>query len=406
MKDVTFQAKIVAATTYSDNTNSSFVKETIRKIKMHSLADALPVAQKRGLPFWLRHLHKPTLALLALLAITLISSAVYAAVQFAPALIQLLGKETNQRGATEYSVAGLADCAKNYGPVADRFEVKADAPKLSDDEVHKILQASCEMKWLQDFPGKKWPTYGTNTTWKDGDTIYYTRLDMIGTLVSATDTKAKINLGGNIVDHTPLPNEKIKAFAAGEEIPLRDIKPGDTVFTVSRVSEVYHDYKNMVLRKDTNGINTMPYQYEQPKVIGLVALFKLSLPQDYYQQKQGYLTEIPTCTGNDSELCPQTPSIDVYPRVGGEGASNSYLKNDINDIAREISGTVTQLSDDSLTLKSRKGNLYTVTVGDAGFSIYNRNFTAAYTDIDAHLKIGSNVSIRYRQPRDADHTKD
>ncbi len=395
MKDYTFDAKIVAASPYSDKINS-FVKQTMQQINR-----AHP-PKKQSFVLWAQ-LHKPAFALLAFIAVVLLGSAVYAAVHFAPAFVQLLGKETNQRGATEYSIAGFGDCAKNDGPALKRLEVKKDA-NLSDDEVHKILQARCEMLWLQNFPGKVWPTTGTNAEWKDGDTIYYTRLDMLGGYKNGDQNHATIDFGGNVVEHTPPNGEKIRAFAAGEEIQLGGLKPGDTVFTISRVSETYHEMKGAVFNKSMNQLNVYPS--EQPKVIGLVALFKMSLPLDYYIEKQMYVTEVPECPGNPGELCPNTASVDVYPRAGGEGASNPYRTPFTeSNIMRQISGTVTQLGDDTLTLKSRSGKTYTVTVGDAGFKDYNQNYTQAYGSEDVTLRVGSTVQIIYVQAQNDDVTK-
>jgi hypothetical protein len=397
MKDHTFDATLVAASPHSDKTNS-FVKNVMQHIKAEQSHEP---SHTRGFVYWLQHLHRPALALLALAAITLVSGVVYAAVQFAPALIQLLGKETNQRGATEYSVAGFAECSNMHNPT-DRYEVATDAPALSDDEVKKILQARCETQWLQQFPSKQWPTYGTNPEWKDGDTIYYARLDMLAKVTAVSESTAELVLGDNTATHTPPAGEKIKAFSAGAEIPLSDIKAGDTVYTINRVSEVYRKPDFTARTKQDSYAN--PYPHEQPQVIGLIGLFKLSLPLAYYQEMQGYLTEIPECMGNPGERCPHTPSIDVYP-TGSEGAQNPHLQQRPDSDFREISGTITTLRDDTLTLKTRKGTLYTVTVGDAGFKVYNRDYASAHTDLDATLKIGSNVYVHYTQPKNADPTK-
>ncbi len=396
MKEHAFEAQIIAASPYSDKTNS-FVKDVMQKITQQPTL-------RRGFVDWFLHLHKPAIALTAFVAVLLLGGAVYAAVHFAPALIQLLGKETNSRGATEYSVAGFADCAANHTPALQRIEIKKGA-SLNDDEARKILQAKCEMLWLQDFPGKEWPTYGTNPEWKDGDTIYYTRIDMLGNYKDGNDTYANVDTGNNPIKFTAPQGEKIRAFAAGEEIALSDIKPGDTVFTISRVAETYRDMnKYMSGAKDQNVHVEIPHS--EPKVVGLVALFKMSLPYEYYMEKQHYVTEIPECFGNAGELCPSTASVDVYPRVGGEGAQNPHLRKYLeNDVSRQISGTVTELNDDTLTLKSRSGKLYTVTVGDAGFKDYNQNYTKAYGEMDVTLRVGSTVQVMYVQPKDDDATK-
>jgi len=392
MNDVRFDATLVAAAKRRSDDTNTFATTTMKRITAIASPDPKP---RR----WIFRLHKPALALAAFVAVVLLGSAVYAAVHFAPAFIQMLGKEKNSRGATEYSVSGFMQCAeRNSEPATNRFEIKSDAPHLSDDEVHKIIQAKCELKWLETFPENHWPKQSTSDR-KGGKTVTYARLDVLGTLDSLspnalTITPPYTGTKPFMTQH----GETIKTYASGEEVNLSAIKKGDAVFTIARFSEPANNWDTPPSRMGT-------FQPEQPKPLGIVGVFKLSLPLAYYTEKQSYITEIPECEGNTDELCPQTPSIDVYPRTGGEGATNPYHHD--YAVYREISGEVTTLTSDTLTLKSRSGKLYSVTVGDDGFEAYNRDFTAPYAQdgIDAHLKVGSRVAIRYTQPKESDPTK-
>lgn len=400
MNDSRFDATLVAAAKRRSDDTNTFVRSTMQKIR--TTATVEPRRRR-----WILQLHRPAIALAAFVALIVLGGAVYAAVHFAPALVQLLGKQTNPRGATEYSVSGFANCAERKdGPITSRFEIKSDAPQLSDEEVQKILQAKCELKWLETFPEKHWPKQGPPSgAWKEGDHVTYSRLDMLGKLESLDATTLTINvthMGSKT--YKTANGETIKTFTSGTEVAPNELKSGDAVFAIARYSEPTSNWSFAERKGD---ITTLPAQPEQPKLLGLVGAFKMTLPLEYYVEKQQYITEIPECMGNEGEFCPQTPSIDVYPRSGGEGSINPYRAEYPNPVSREISGEVTELTDDAITLKSRSGTLYSVTVGDAGFKAYNNGFTAPYAqnDIDAHIKVGSHVAVRYTQPNDADRTK-
>lgn len=400
MNDPRFDATLVAAAKRRSDDTNTFVRSTMQKIKAST-----PQSSPRKA--WLFQLHRPAIALAAFVALIVLGGAVYAAVHFAPTLVQLLGKETNPRGATEYSVSGFAECAERKdSPVAKRFEIKSDAPQLSDEEVQKILQAKCELKWLETFPEKHWPKQGPpSETWKEGDTVTYSRLDVLGKLEKLNTNTLTVNadfVGSKT--YTTASGETIKAFAGGKEVALSDLRSGDAVFAIARYSEPTNNWSLSDKMKDNPNFVAQP---EQPKLLGVVGAFKMTLPLEYYTQKQQYITEIPECIGNEGELCPQTPSVDVYPRNGSEGPINPYLVEYSDPEFREISGEITELTDDTMILKSRSGTLYTVTVGDAGFKVYNRDFTAPYAQngIDAHIKVGSHAAVRYAQPKGADRTK-
>lgn len=381
MKDVSFEAKLIAANPRSQKTDS-FVKNVMNQLS--------PQSEAPSRLSWLHHLPRPAIAVAGFVGVVLVGSAAYAAVHFAPALVQLLDKQTNSRGATEYSIANFKDCQSQAGGALQRVEVKKGV-SLSDEEVKKIVQAKCELQWLQTFTGHAWPATDTAHL-KDGDTFSYPRTDRLGIFVSATESMAKISTGDIVDDYQAASGEKIRAFAAGEEIALSDLKPGDTVFTISRISEAY--------QRVTGPRGTVRPVADSPKIVGTVGLFKMSLPQEYYQQKQQLVTEIPACIGNEHELCAATPSVEVYPR-SGEGGKNPLAQIKADVTYRQISGTVTELRSDGLTLKSRLGTVYHVTVGSNGFAAYNRDYAQLYGE-ETKVKVGSSVMVYYAQPQHAD----
>jgi hypothetical protein len=386
MKDAHLESQLVAATPHSDNTNK-FVTDVMHKIKTQSLTVRLPAKQRKSFIGWVRHLHRPALVALAVAAAALLSTAVYASIQFAPALVKILGKDT-AHNRTQYTVSNFDDCSKNDGKL-NKFELNSQAPALSDDDVQKIIQAKCETQWVNDFASKTWPTYGDHQEWHDGDHVYYARPDIMGTFVSAQTDKATINFVDQPQNYTVQNGQQIKTYAEGQEVPLSQLKPGDTVVAVVRVQETYHPL-------DRNA----PPVSSQPTPVGLIALVKMSLPEKYYRTMQQYITEVPECVGNPHEYCSNTPSVDVYPR--GEGGNNPKA-DPKNTVFHEISGKVTALEPNALTLESTSGAHYTVTLSGPEFATYNSNYAPTYAQegIDAELKIGTTLSVRYlQQPHD------
>ena len=327
----------------------------------------------------------PTSALTALIITGAIAlgGVVYASVQFLPGLIKIVGTSTNQRGATEYDVPSFAACVPKGVAETKRFERKKDAPKLSDEEIRKIIQARCELEWVNQFVSSTWPTYGTHKEWQDGDDIFYARPDILGKLISVSAQEIIISSAGKY-SYAAAPNQSIAGYADGSSVALQSIKPGDTVFTVVRVAETYHQ-------------KMTPTTSNEPRPLGAIGLLKLSLPLDYYQIMQSYITELPKCHGNDNEYCPNTASIDVFPREGGEGAHNPQLAPQANAVLHEISGTITTIDASTLTLTSRSGKKYTVSAPKDAFAQYNQKYAIAYTDVDAKVRLGSTVSVTYFQ---------
>lgn len=399
MNDLHLDAKLVAAANRSDNA-SAFAKQTMERIRLLHVSKQA----KHGLVYWLRHLHKPALIALAIATTLLLSGIVYAVVQFAPALLKITSKTTTDGGATEYNVAGFEECKDQNGvPPTNKYELNSELPAQDDAEIAKILQAKCELTWLDGFVKTTWPTYGANPVWKEGDQIYYARTNILGIVLSASETGAEVDFGSDVSHDKPVGGEKIKAYTEGKEIPVSDIHVGDAVFTIQKVTETYHEPPLW------NKINHIEYHGDpntNPHPLGTLALFKLSLPRDYYGKKQAYLIEIPACINNPGEYCPSTPSSDIYPLGGGESGTNKYFKPDLeNSISRNITGTVTELTDSSATIKSRSGNTFVVTLEDGAFAQYNKMYAKNFSDFDAHLKVGSNISILYTQPKQADpHT--
>ncbi|MET0779341.1 MAG: hypothetical protein ABWY71_00750, partial [Candidatus Saccharimonadales bacterium] len=324
----------------------------------------------------IRTLHGVSLGLAIVTAVVLLASVAYASVRFAPDLIEILGKKTNDQGRLEYSVPSFADCAStNGGPKLDTFEVKPTA-KLSDEDVKKTLQAKCELLGIDKFASDTWPTYGQHAKWQDGDDIFYTRPDILGVVQKIDKHGVTISYDSgapaNAKTYKTFQNKDLQAYVRNQRTGLGNIKHGDLVFAIERVSEKYYQHPPF---SEPNAEGIQYYQGSQPHALGIVAVVKMTLPPQYYYGMQQYVREVRPCQNNPGERCSNGPggsSIDVFPREGGEGARNPDLRA-TNDSTtwRDINGIITAIDADKFTIRSGSGAIYRVYLEKAVIDTYN-----------------------------------
>ncbi len=371
--------------------NAQFINSVMRRLATPPrAATKKPQTWARLLRF--RRAHGAVFALLAILAAVAVSGAAYAAVIYAPRLLHIDGTTTTTLG-KQYEVKNFSACksASTGNDNVQKFLLKPTAPQLSDSEVQKILQARCELRVMDDSIKKAWPGFGTHQTWQDGDTVYYQRADVMGTVTDISDHSVTIQPAGNatpITYHTP-GGVTLQVLQDDALLSRSHAKVGDIVMVVVRASEIYH--KQMPTGRP-----------EQPKVLGAVGVLKFDLPLDYYYSKQDYLADVPPCTGNETELCPGAggASFDLYPR-GSESATNPDFKMPKEAVFREIGGTVTVITPHTVTFKTMNGTTITASINDDNFTTYNQSTYAQSTG--ASLNVGSRVMVYYYEPGTA-HT--
>lgn len=382
--------------------NVAFVLGTMRAVRSQAAHNAF----EQNLKNTDRSLHVslftklkrlPAAIAIALILLTAVSlgSAVYALVRYVPNLVKITSSATTPRGTKEYWAPAFAGCTSNG---TRKFERNKDAAQLSDADVQKLIKARCEENVIESFPSHAWPTYGTHKVWKNGDTIYYARPDAIGTLQTASATSITVNesaTSSQLKTYKVQPGQQITVYYDGVKVPLSSLHANDSVRIITRVSEVYT--KPQRLDPSLSIQYTQPANHSQPVVVGVIGIIKLSQPLQYYGSMQNDLTELPPCIGNAGEYCPSTASIDVYPREGGEGATNPSLVDPDPSRNREISGIVTVLNSATLKLKSSSGKIYTVNVPSNGFADYNIHYAPGYGD-DATLRVGTTISVLYNVP--------
>jgi hypothetical protein len=378
-------------------TYSPFTHSVMQQIQSHatfaSHAHIKSKQPKRSLLMKLRTLSGQGLVFAIVIAATLASGVVYASVRFVPDLIQIIDKKVNSEGRTEYTAPGFASCDTTSGPKLDTFEIK-QGTDLSDSEVKKVLQAKCELLGMAKFASDTWPTYGQRKAWQNGDTIHYTRPDLLGTVQKIDDRSVIILHNGGTKTYTTFENKKLEAYLRNERIDLSTIKPGDLVFAITRVRETYYTHRT---GKEDPGVRDL----------GIVAVVKMILPERYYFGMQSYLYEVLPCMGNPDERCATgmaTGSIDVFPRTNGEMAINPDVRPSTDTtLAREINGMVTTIKPNAFTITSTTGRIYEVQLAKSLLDLYNSGYAPQYYSQPGaapdkiRIRPGSRVSILYTQ---------
>lgn len=382
MKRPTLEQEIIASRPQNFAINEIFIDQTMRQIS--NIAGKAPIRSNKlpSVSIFKRITLLPTPVMVAIIVLGLCvtSGAAYAAYKYAPSLLNITSKKTGQRGTNEYTIANFEQCQAHGLQKVDRFELKKSAAIQSDNEIIKILQAKCELGIIDTFVKDKWPTQQISNKSGKENTIY-ARADVIAQYNSESNNMLTYVFNNETKQMTTPKGMKLHAYDHGKEVAFQDIPKGSTVFVVMQVKEQ---------TKETGNPSS--------DVVGVLGIVKLGLPPEYYYEKQNLLTEVTKCIGNETELCPSTASIDVFPREpNSEGASNAYFNN--QDVTyREISGTIQRLDASSMILRTSSDNQYMVTTPNKALERYNHEFAKNYTDTDASLKIGSNVSIRYAQP--------
>ncbi len=319
----------------------------------------------------------------------------YALVRYAPDLLHITEKNTSDRNTTRYTVQGFSECDETSYQQPEEFEVNKYAPELSDEEVRKILTARCENNLIDHIVSQTWPNNEAEEHFGRPGTVAYNRADLLGIVVAISDSGYSVEMPGLDQPRFYAKNNDVtlRVVEEGEAIMLQNdsIHVGDVVFTVVAVTELDE-----------------PLTTKQPEVHALVGFIKLSLPIEYYREKQGLITEIYSCSGNVHKQCPQTPSIDIYPRGESPDPEIPYTRPEITDmnLYREIVGKVQSLSDHELYITDSSGAQYTVITPHQTIRKYNELYAPAYMEhgTNATLAIGSTVSIRYKEVEEGDYT--
>ncbi len=357
------------------NNRSAFTMKTM---------DAIAATRKKPIRVPLFTIHKPAFLVLLLLLAFSVPAAAYAITHW----LNVTNKGKNQAGRQEYNITDADQCSIPwYGLNYSRFELRKDAPAMDDEEVRKIAQASCELRLAVKMADSRWATPMEKRVPGPNVKIFMTLPGSVGVIKNVSGASVTLRIKessgfGETFTHKSYPGKSIEYYdITGKK--LHSLKDGDVVTAVT--------------------LEQYPLDGKPPdprsNISGVIALYRLSFPIEYYSTKQAYLMELPECYNNPGEYCPNGSMIDVYPRTGEQenvGSTKAFENyDDKTMIMREISGTVKEFEPNKLVIQSRsKHETYTITLDSPVFEAFNAT-QRKYNQNDLQLLVGDEVKVSY-----------
>ncbi|RYX78949.1 hypothetical protein EON76_04540 [bacterium] len=394
MSKPTIEQRILAARPSRSAQNVTFTDAVMQKLQNREIISSqfrrTNVKQKETFIMKLRNLHKPAVIALALVITLATAGTAYAVYQlWSKPEIHVSPSTTSSTGRDQVSIASAqcGDASKAAG-----YELKKNAT-ITPDQIAKVVQARCELDTIGTWANK---TYGNND--KEAGALTgkpYDRPQVdVSMATHITEAKsASITFKGLTKyeqrDETFDISASTKYIADGKEVSASIITPDDSVVYV---------VKRIIAMTPSSDCDDKHCSYKgEPKSQTLLAVVKLSLPFEYYDQLAWQsLSERMSCEGNPEDNCLKgyVGSIDIHtgsyvPPAGTKG--------------KEIQGTVTAINGKTFTLKSSTGTLFTFTAPSDIIAAYNTNRAPQYYN-NQIVKIGSQLIVRYNEPADK-HSK-
>lgn len=394
MSKPTIEQRILAARPSRSAQNVAFTNAVMQKLQNREIISSqfrrTNVNQKESFIMKIRNLHKPAFIALALAVTLATAGTAYAVYQlWSKPEIHVSPPTTSSTGRNQVSItsAQCGDASKSAG-----YELKKNAT-ITPDQIAKVVQAHCELDAIGTWANKTYSNNDKEAGALGGKPYDRQQIDvsMATHIAAAKDTL--ITFKGlakyNQQDETFNIPSSSKYIADGKEVSARAITPNESVVYV---------VKRVIAMTPTSACTDEHCSYKgEPKSQTLLAVVKLSLPFEYYDQLAWQsLSERMSCDGNPEDNCltGYVGSIDIH--------TGSYAP-PAGTRSKEIQGAVTAIDGKTLTLKSSSGTLFTFTAPSDIIAAYNTNRAAQYYN-NQIVKIGSQLIVRYNEPADQ-HSK-
>lgn len=390
MKQLKFEAQLIAARPDNYATNKDFTDQVMAKIHspeiISSYVRKMDVNKKETFFMKLRHLPKLAIIAIAVGGLIILSGttyAVYKALWERPS-VSVQAPTTNQYGRTQV-IASFENCTNQSA--ATTFEIKAGST-LDPSEIDKILQARCEMEALRAWSGADKPPKGPSPSMQETEGTYSQTMSMTSPVASkvVSITPTSLALTG---DQYNTPKEsltltnKTQYIVDNHESTIDQIHPGDSVLYV-------HDLTyNFVTKKTATGYTTSSKATKQI----VTHVVKTDLPFEYYGPgKQNQIAQREACMGNPQDSCVQTAAVDLYenyPTTAIMPDENGQVPFD----SREIQGIIIEHTGTLIKIQSSSGRIFTFTLPRDIISDFNRNRSTQYNNIT--IEKGDMLMVRY-----------
>lgn len=391
MKNLTFEAQIIAARPRQYAVSDTFTDQVMEKIHSPEILSShvrnMNVNKKETFIMKLHHLPKLAIIAIAIGGLVILSGATYATYKlfWEQPSVTTESPTTNQFGRTQV-IASFENCENQSA--ATTFEIKTGST-LEASEIGKILQARCELEALREWSGTNEQPKGPDPSMQQNEGTYSQTMRMVSpvasNIVSINATSLALTGDEYNTPQDPLPlTGETRYIVDAHESTIDQFKPGDTVLYV-------HDIAfDFVTEKTDLGYSTSSTPGREVAVTHLV---KVSLPFEYYGPgKQNQIAERNACMGNPQDSCVQTAAVDLY-----ENYSTSPVLPDSNGEApfdyREIQGIIIEHNTTSLKIQSSSGKIFTLTTPNDIVAAFNINRSTEYNNIK--VEKGDVLMVRY-----------
>lgn len=394
MRDTRFKALLIAAQPHTaPPENQAFTDAVMDTIQPHEIISSqlrnMNVNKQETFMKQIKHLPKLAVLAIAVGGSLLLAGGAYAAYNL---LWPEPKVETTQQQTTAAGRSALAISFEQCGNSAlgERYELKRGATITQADMQH-VLKAQCELSLITTWANGAFPHNNVSGRGGPVGEAYESSMLTVGqaTTIAARDGDS-ITFSAITSQNQPAQTftltDSVRYLAAGADVAASEIKNTDPVVYITRETEKMTPQP---------GCSATSCSIESTTVkTELLAVVKLSSDLKYYELSSWQsLTERTTCLGNEGDVC-------TTGYIGGVEVYQGAATNTEN--VKEIQGTVTALTDNSFTIRSTSGNLYTITTPTNVATAYNQSAMAQ--QLNLAVKQGSTLSISYVEAADQ-HSK-
>ncbi|MEO5950017.1 MAG: hypothetical protein ABIQ04_01065 [Candidatus Saccharimonadales bacterium] len=376
MKDLNFDALLLAAKPGSYSRNLKFTDTVMQKVQHYEILSSavrkMDVNKKETFIMKLKHLPRIAIVAIAIGALALLTGTTYAVVQTIQehANIKIENSKTNEFGRQQLDVSFQGCSLPNDKNTT--YELKEGGGLSAEDGV-KALQASCDMVHVGDW-------MKNNVLSPDQPPAFL--LDQVDTVTAISDTSITLAKFGE----KPFPQSS-KVLLVDSIIERKDLKVGDTVF-------YYPDTRSRT------------YAEHGSKE---VAVFKVSQTAKYYGSDiQSYVSPRGPCHLNPERTCLQSNHINQTTLIIASGGGKPSINQ--TEVPKEVQGKLISYDASQFKLDVGKGVIYTFSTTSNIFDYFNcvkvynlASFDGIYAKTDPEaLKIivGDNIDLFYLEAED------
>jgi hypothetical protein len=312
--------------------------------------------------------------------------------------LEILKQHINETGRTE--IETNMSCDSRNSNLTNLYEVHKNA-KLKPDEAKFAIEAMCVMGQAEEFARKIIPSLNLKIRpyqWKDlkiGET--YEEIST-GRYYKVTEVKDGFLHGDDMFESGSGPDGEnpalsiaasAKAYELGidKPLPISAVKKGAIIMPIEVFTNVM--------------ISGGGSDAKARKTVAIIILPDTPEFKWYSPNMINSISRVQTCEGNPQDRCTSSGGIDLFPVDQGEDNLNHnftplqypYAKD--GPVMKEIVGTLTEINNTYVKIKSSSGRIFTIKFGSNPVRYYNENHSQYQNNVK--IELGDTISVRYSE---------